>query len=62
MTEFNSARADSPCIKICSLTVDGLCYGCGRSSDEITRWTDMAQEEREAIWDRVISQGYPAQS
>jgi len=41
---------DSPCVKICTLDArSGLCLGCGRTIDEITRWTAMSTEERRRI-------------
>jgi uncharacterized protein len=29
--------------------VSGLCIGCGRTIDEIARWSAMSDEERRAI-------------
>jgi predicted Fe-S protein YdhL (DUF1289 family) len=44
---------ESPCVKICTLDArSGLCLGCGRSVDEIARWTAMSAAER----DRVTSE------
>jgi predicted Fe-S protein YdhL (DUF1289 family) len=38
---------ESPCIKICTLDARcGLCLGCGRTIDEIARWTAMSAAER----------------
>lgn len=40
--------ASTPCIRICVL--DGpLCQGCGRTLDEIGRWSRMSEAERLAI-------------
>ena len=40
----------SPCIKVCTLdTVAGLCIGCGRTLDEIARWSSMSDQEHRAI-------------
>jgi predicted Fe-S protein YdhL (DUF1289 family) len=37
----------TPCEKICIVdAVSGLCQGCGRSLDEIARWTVYTDEER----------------
>lgn len=41
---------ETPCVKIC--TVDarmGLCLGCGRTIDEIARWTSMTAPERAEV-------------
>ena len=41
---------ESPCVKICTLDArKGLCLGCGRTIDEIARWTTMSAFEREQI-------------
>ncbi|MSO67877.1 MAG: DUF1289 domain-containing protein [Pseudolabrys sp.] len=38
---------ESPCVKICTLDArSGMCLGCGRSIDEIARWTAMSAAER----------------
>ena len=41
---------DSPCVLICSVDREtDLCFGCGRSRDEIAYWTLKTKTEREAI-------------
>lgn len=41
---------ESPCVKICTLdTRARLCLGCGRTIDEIARWTAMSAAERARI-------------
>jgi len=32
---------DSPCIRICRVEA-GICQGCGRTLDEIARWSSAA--------------------
>lgn len=47
-----SAEADieSPCNRVCVMHPRlGLCIGCGRSLDEIARWSDFAAAERARI-------------
>jgi predicted Fe-S protein YdhL (DUF1289 family) len=40
----------TPCVKICTLDARaGLCLGCGRTVDEITRWTLMNASERARV-------------
>lgn len=40
----------SPCIKICEIDFGTLlCRGCGRSRDEVARWSSMTDREREEI-------------
>jgi len=41
---------ESPCNRICTLDpASGRCLGCGRSLDEITRWTRMSEAERAQV-------------
>ena len=41
---------ESPCNRVCTLDpASGLCLGCGRSLDEITRWTQMTDAERARV-------------
>ena len=41
---------ESPCNRVCTLDpATGLCLGCGRSLDEILRWTEMTDAERERV-------------
>ena len=40
----------TPCVKICTLDARaGLCLGCGRTIDEITRWSRMNTSERAGV-------------
>jgi predicted Fe-S protein YdhL (DUF1289 family) len=41
---------ESPCVKICTLDArSGQCLGCGRTIDEIARWTTMGASERDRV-------------
>jgi predicted Fe-S protein YdhL (DUF1289 family) len=41
---------ETPCVKICTLDArSGLCLGCGRTVNEIARWTAMSGEERSRV-------------
>jgi hypothetical protein len=41
---------ESPCTNICTLDArSGLCLGCGRTVDEIARWSAMSTDERARI-------------
>ncbi len=43
-------RISSPCIRVCTLDPEsGLCLGCGRTAEEITRWYRLTEEERLSI-------------
>jgi predicted Fe-S protein YdhL (DUF1289 family) len=40
----------TPCIKVCLLDPhSGLCTGCGRTLEEIARWSDITEAERLAL-------------
>jgi uncharacterized protein len=41
---------ETPCIKVCTMDgASGLCNGCGRTLDEIARWSSFSDAERRAI-------------
>jgi hypothetical protein len=41
---------ESPCVKTCTLDArSGFCLGCGRTIDEIARWTSMSPAERARV-------------
>lgn len=49
---------DTPCIAICSTSQgDAQCKGCGRSFDEVQRWTEMSPVEKRRTWRRITLQG-----
>jgi predicted Fe-S protein YdhL (DUF1289 family) len=49
----------SPCTKICTLdAARAACLGCGRTLDEIARWSGMSEKERQTVIDRLRTQGY----
>ena len=40
----------SPCVLICSMDMKtGLCFGCGRTRDEISGWMNYSNDERKDI-------------
>ena len=47
---WNRDEVQSPCIRICVIhPEERLCVGCYRSLDEIARWSQMSDGERQAI-------------
>ena len=48
----NKLTVASPCVKVCTIK-DGSCIGCGRTLDEIARWTRMTSKERKQVNERV---------
>jgi len=52
--EWYRSTPDTPCIAICSTSQgDDVCKGCGRTFDEVQRWTDMGPVEKRAAWRRI---------
>ena len=39
----------SPCVNICRIDARGLCEGCARTLDEISRWTRESDGWRAAV-------------
>jgi predicted Fe-S protein YdhL (DUF1289 family) len=52
-------RPDTPCVAVCSTTFDEICRGCGRTVVEVAHWVSMSTEAKEAVWQRILAQGYP---
>jgi predicted Fe-S protein YdhL (DUF1289 family) len=49
---------DTPCIAICSTSQgDALCKGCGRTFEEVQRWTEMSPAEKRHTWHRITLEG-----
>lgn len=45
---------ESPCVKVCALDArSGQCLGCGRSIDEIARWSAMTGAERSRVMNEL---------
>jgi predicted Fe-S protein YdhL (DUF1289 family) len=49
---------DTPCIAICSTSQgDEQCKGCGRTFDEVQRWTEMTPVDKRSVWQRITREG-----
>lgn len=47
---FEPVRVQSPCVNVCRLdSATGWCIGCGRTGDEIGRWTSVGETERDRV-------------
>lgn len=52
----------SPCINVCQMdAVTGLCEGCFRTLDEITRWGRADEAEKRAILDFIAKRRHRAE-
>lgn len=49
-----SERPDSPCKGVCTTLYTEFCLGCGRHYLEVAHWVSMTQEEKDAVWDRLV--------
>ncbi len=50
------ATIQSPCILVCSIDMKtGLCFGCGRTRDEISGWMNYTDAERTTIMDSLAA-------
>ena len=53
-----ASTPDAPCIAICSTSQgDDQCKGCGRSFEEVQRWTEMSPAEKRQTWRRITLEG-----
>lgn len=59
MPQIPPERPDTPCVAVCSTTFDEVCRGCGRTVSEVARWVFMTEEEKDVVWKRIITEGYP---
>jgi predicted Fe-S protein YdhL (DUF1289 family) len=51
-------QPDTPCIAICSTSQgDAQCKGCGRSFEEVQRWTELSPAEKRTVWRRITLAG-----
>ena len=47
-------KMESPCINVCVIDkASGLCAGCGRSLEEIARWSSFSSAERRRIMNEL---------
>jgi len=50
----------SPCVSVCVMDApSGLCLGCKRTLDEISRWVVMSDEQRLAVLDALPGRPAP---
>ena len=59
MIQTPTERPDTPCVAVCSTTFDDICRGCGRTVAEVADWVFMSDQQKDAVWTRILSEGYP---
>jgi predicted Fe-S protein YdhL (DUF1289 family) len=46
-TSGQMSPASTPCIRVCLIDAEtGLCEGCGRTVEEVSRWFSLTEQER----------------
>ena len=56
--DWYRSTPDTPCIAICSTSQgDAVCKGCGRSFEEVQKWTEMDAPQKRATWRRIVAEG-----
>ena len=51
---MSELRPASPCVKVCVLDAAAVrCTGCGRTVDQIARWSQMSAQEQWAVVARL---------
>ena len=57
------ANPSTPCVQICVIDPrSSLCIGCGRTIDEIARWSSLDEAERRAIMAGLSARLFAARS
>lgn len=49
---------DTPCVGVCNSLYAEYCQGCGRTAHEDSFWSVFSEEEKSAVWERIIKQGW----
>lgn len=57
MIDYREGR-DTACVGVCNALYVDVCQGCGRTAHEEIHWSIMADEEKEAVWRRILEQGW----
>jgi len=52
----SGSETSSPCVDICTLDSDFVCIGCGRTIDEVLKWSEYTDEQKKAVLDRLFGE------
>jgi len=47
-------KVSSPCVNVCELDSDFVCKGCGRTINEILKWSEYTDKQKLAVLDRLF--------
>jgi hypothetical protein len=59
--DYSAAGAPvaSPCVGICCIGADGLCFGCFRTRAELSAWGKATEAEKREILERCRARQQP---
>jgi len=52
--ENSCVNVDSPCVNVCKLDSDFVCEGCGRTIEEVLKWPEYTDEQKQAVLNRLF--------
>jgi predicted Fe-S protein YdhL (DUF1289 family) len=55
--ENSKSKIKSPCKLICKYNDKEICIGCYRDREEITGWPNYSDEEKLAVYKKIIERG-----
>jgi len=45
----------SPCVNVCKLDTDFVCVGCGRTIEEVLKWSEYTEHQKTEVLDRIFN-------
>lgn len=51
------SKIKSPCKLICKYNENGVCQGCLRTREEISKWPDYTDEEKLEVYKKIMERG-----
>jgi len=57
MTEQTKIPVESPCMSVCALDDNNICIGCFRTAEEISKWSEMGDQERRQVLQNITERG-----
>jgi hypothetical protein len=52
----HGASVGSPCVGICELDSDFVCKGCGRTIEEVLKWPEYTDEQKQQVINRIFGE------
>ena len=50
----SGSAVPSPCVNVCKLDSDFVCEGCGRTIEEVLKWPEYTDKQKQAVLDRLF--------